>query len=120
MWQYQIKQMGEIPPAKKENDPRDRYIEDLEKIVHKLIKNKFKIILMGDINIDFREDTDKAEKWKTAMTETRLANTWARRWLTKTTPANTVESKMARSRLHIGRNWIRNIWCRNRDRTNFL
>ena len=76
MWQKQMKAMQIIPIYDKEIDPKYQYIADLQKIIEKINRKKnTSILLLGDMNIDPRQDTEPAKKWKNMTDNTDLTHT---------------------------------------------
>ena len=76
MWQKQKKAMQKIPIYEKEIDPKYQYIADLQITIEKINRKKnTSILLLGDMNIDPRQDTEPAEKWKNMTDYTDLTHT---------------------------------------------
>ena len=63
MWQKQQNAMKNIPIIDGQKDPREQYIEDLQQTISKINKLKNScVLLLGDMNIDPRQDTKHAQQ----------------------------------------------------------
>ena len=104
MWQKQIKAMQKIPIYDKEKDPKHQYIADLQKILEKInCKENTSILILGDMNIDPRQDTEPATKWKNMTESTDLTHTTLNRWPSLTSKLNTWNNKLL-DHIYISRN----------------
>ena len=104
MWQKQQNAMKNIPIIDRQKDPREQYIEDLQQTISKINKLKNSgVLLLGDINIDPRQDTKHAQQWKATMNNTNMTNTVLNRWPGLTQKLHTWKTKLL-DHIYISRN----------------
>ncbi|HIB78244.1 MAG TPA: endonuclease/exonuclease/phosphatase family protein, partial [Flavobacteriales bacterium] len=80
MWQTQEKLMGEINREERESDPQQQYIKDITEHIREIQKKKYKVILMGDTNINWNADTLANTEWKNNMADRGMLNTIKTFW----------------------------------------
>ena len=71
--------MQKIDPHEREEDPQKQYMRDLKSMITELGK-KFKIVLLGDTNINIQKESTEATKWNQIMEEEGLQNTMHSWW----------------------------------------
>ena len=79
MWQRQLKAMQKIDPQVREKNPQYQYIKDLHAMITELGK-KYKIVIMGDTNINIQKDSLETKLWNDIMDDEGLRNSMNSWW----------------------------------------
>ena len=67
MWQIMVKYMATMRSDEKEKDPMAQYIVDLTKLVRQRQREGFRVIVIGDLNLNIRKDKKTVNTWKERM-----------------------------------------------------
>ena len=67
MWQIMVKYMAKMRSDEKEKDPMIQYIVDLTKLVRQRQREGFRVIVIGDLNLNIRKDEKPVNMWKERM-----------------------------------------------------
>ena len=80
MWYRQSEDMKKIPKAERCKDPKEQYVKDLNVYIDTMqTKEKFEIILVGDMNINPNKDDKTTYEWNSKTRHNGLLNmmnTW--------------------------------------------
>ena len=79
MWQRQLKAMQKIDPQVREKNPQYQYIKDLHAMITELGK-KYKIVIVGDSNINIQKDSLETKLWNGIMDDEGLRNSMNSWW----------------------------------------
>jgi hypothetical protein len=79
MWQRQLKAMQKIDPQDREKNPQYQYIKDLHAMITELGK-KYKIVIVGDTNINIQKDSLETKLWNGIMDDEGLRNSMNSWW----------------------------------------
>jgi hypothetical protein len=82
MWQRQLKAMQKIDPQEREKNLQYQYIKYLHAIITELGK-KYKIVIVGDKNINIQKDSPETKLWNGTMDEEGLRNSINSWWLNR-------------------------------------
>ena len=80
MWQRQEQCMSLMAAHEKESDPMMQYIHDLSKLVRQRQKEGYRVIVMGDINVNLHNDKPATKKWKLCTEQTGMINVMQAWW----------------------------------------
>ena len=67
MWQIMSKYMATMRSDEKEKDPMLQYTVDLTKLVRQRQREGFRVIVIGDLNLNIRKDEKPVNMWKERM-----------------------------------------------------
>ena len=67
MWQIMIQFMAKMRSDEKEKDPMMQYIVDLTKLVRQRQREGYRVIVIGDINLNIMKDYRLMNTWKERM-----------------------------------------------------
>ena len=63
MWQQQEHAMSSMAAHEKESDPMMQYIHDLRKLIRQRQKQGYRVIVVGDTNVNLHKDTTTTKAW---------------------------------------------------------
>jgi hypothetical protein len=80
MWEYQQRGMEHIPEDQREDNPAFQFIRDLVECINEAQADGLQVMLMGDVNINIRNDTKKTREWTTKLREAEMYNPMTLLW----------------------------------------
>jgi exonuclease III len=81
MWYRQSVEMKKIPAKERCKNPKEQYIKDINEYIDQMqTKEKFEIILTGDMNINPDKDNKTAYTWNSEIRNNGLLNTMNTWW----------------------------------------
>jgi len=80
MWAIQTDQMKTVPTEQRKSNPTFQYIHDIQLCIQQAKKLNYEVILIGDTNINLRNDKRPTGKWLSVMKDSQMHITMKTWW----------------------------------------